>query len=180
MKFIAIIFLWLFTMNREEIIIELNSPEIIQKLMIVNDGVMGGISKGRIELSEQGNIKFLGKLSPKNNGGFTSFRLLLENQVYADCNGVRLHAKGDGKIYKITLRTDENFDGLSYQAEFKTNYGKWENYIIDFSEFLPKYRGRIVEGELTLFPQNIKQVGILIADKQFGEFEIELDKIKIY
>ncbi|MEM1443591.1 MAG: CIA30 family protein, partial [Verrucomicrobiota bacterium] len=38
---------------------------------IVNDGVMGGLSKGKVEISKEGIMTFSGTLSLENNGGFS-------------------------------------------------------------------------------------------------------------
>ena len=42
---------------------------------IVNDGVMGGISKSSLLLTSSGHGKFAGHVSLANNGGFTSIQL---------------------------------------------------------------------------------------------------------
>lgn len=167
-------------MNCDKIIVDFKNPAAVENIMIINDGVMGGVSDGRINYNKNQYARFFGSVSSENNGGFTSFRMKIENQIPSDCNGIMIRAKGDGKIYKITLRTDGNFDGVSYQAEFKTESGKLKDYSIQFNEFSPRFRGRIVDGQPKLLSQNIKQVGLLITDKQFGEFEIELDHLKFY
>ena len=41
---------------------------------VVDDGVMGGRSKGNIKVSDDGILTFSGKLSLENNGGFSSLR----------------------------------------------------------------------------------------------------------
>ena len=44
---------------------------------IVNDDVMGGISKSFLSINEDENLIFKGYLSLENNGGFASSRLSL-------------------------------------------------------------------------------------------------------
>lgn len=41
---------------------------------VVDDGVMGGLSKGKVQISKEGIMTFSGKLSLENNGGFSSLR----------------------------------------------------------------------------------------------------------
>ena len=43
---------------------------------IVNDDVMGGISKSYLSLNDEKNLVFNGYLSLDNNGGFASCRML--------------------------------------------------------------------------------------------------------
>jgi hypothetical protein len=40
--------------------------------MIEDDGVMGGLSKGRFQLNNEGHATFSGNVSLENNGGFSS------------------------------------------------------------------------------------------------------------
>ena len=45
---------------------------------IINDVVMGGVSKSSMKLGSDGSAKFSGTLSPDNNGGFASVRAYVE------------------------------------------------------------------------------------------------------
>lgn len=47
----------------------------INEWRIVNDGVMGGVSKSSIALTADGHGKFAGYVSLQNNGGFASIQL---------------------------------------------------------------------------------------------------------
>ena len=52
------------------------SPQMnIREWRIVNDGVMGGISRSSLTLTDIGNGKFSGHVSLANNGGFASIQL---------------------------------------------------------------------------------------------------------
>ena len=83
-------------MNGEKVIFDFSSQETSGKWRIVNDVVMGGISKSSITLSEDGTAKFSGTLSPDNNGGFASIRAYMEENDLIDYEGVIIKAKGDG------------------------------------------------------------------------------------
>ena len=41
---------------------------------VVNDGVMGGLSEGKLTPNLAGTMMFSGMLSLENNGGFSTFR----------------------------------------------------------------------------------------------------------
>jgi hypothetical protein len=41
---------------------------------VMNDGVMGGLSKGKLEVTAEGHGRFSGTVSLENYGGFTSIR----------------------------------------------------------------------------------------------------------
>ena len=74
--------------------------------MIVNDSVMGGISQSQFTLTENGAARFEGTLSLANNGGFASVRTYPIDYKLADYDGVKIRFKGDGRQYKLRLRTD--------------------------------------------------------------------------
>jgi monofunctional biosynthetic peptidoglycan transglycosylase len=167
-------------MNSEKQLFDFSSPETSGEWRIINDVVMGGISKSNVTLSDDGTVKFSGTLSPDNNGGFASIRAYLENDDISGYDGVTLKAKGDGNLYNIRFRTNSSYDGPAYQAKFKSDSKEWYEFKIPFKDFKPTFRGRIVPNQPELTSNNIKQIGILIADKQFGEFELEIDWIKFY
>ena len=69
----------------------------IEHWLILNDGVMGGLSQSQVfELST--GFEFRGYLSVKNNGGFASIRKTL-NVCLDGIIGFRLVVKGDGRCY---------------------------------------------------------------------------------
>ncbi|MBK8853830.1 MAG: CIA30 family protein [Saprospiraceae bacterium] len=53
----------------------------IKEWRIVNDDVMGGISKSSILLTDTGHGQFSGHVSLENNGGFASIQLNTKNQT---------------------------------------------------------------------------------------------------
>jgi len=89
----------------------------------VNDGVMGGVSNGKFQLTEQGHGLFSGQVSLENNGGFASVRAGLTKNLPKGLQMVRLRVKGGGKRYSFRIRMDHNFDGVSYRYSFHTQPG---------------------------------------------------------
>ena len=176
---ILILSMWL-TMSNEQTIFDFSNAEELSQWRKVNDVVMGGVSKSNFETKEEGISRFSGILSPDNNGGFASYRASIDDSQLVGYDGVRIKVKGDGNIYNLRFRTDNNFDGYSYQAKFKAEIDKWIEVKIPFEDFIPTYRGRILQNKPELESKNIKQIGILIADNQFGKFSVDIDWIKFY
>jgi monofunctional biosynthetic peptidoglycan transglycosylase len=179
---IAIIFIILsgLTMSDEKIIFDFSSNETTGNWRIINDVVMGGVSKSNMKPNYDGSTKFSGTLSPDNNGGFASVRAFLEATELNDYDGVIIKAKGDGNIYNIRFRTNENYDGTTYQAKFNSEKDEWKEFKIPFNNFKPTFRGRIVPNKPELLSENIRQAGLLIADEQWGKFELNVKWIKFY
>lgn len=177
----SIIFLTVMSliMNGETEIFNFDSLTTSGEWVTVDDVVMGGVSSSQFDINQDGTATFSGTVSPDNNGGFASARASIENE-FKDFEGAVIRVNGDGNIYSLRFRTDENFDGISYQAKFKTEAGEWKEYKIPLSDFKPTFRGTTLSNKPKLESENIKQIGILIADKQFDKFELNIDWVSFY
>lgn len=145
----------------------------------INDGVMGGVSKGRFTVDD-GVAIFQGDLSLENNGGFASARSVPRAIDLSGGENILLRVKGDGKRYAFRLRTTDAFDGVSYQARFDTVAGEWRTITIPLKEFVPVFRGRQLRDVDPLDPAAVRTMGVLISDKQVGPFRLEIDWIRLH
>lgn len=157
-----------------------SSNQTSNEWRIINDVVMGGISKSNFTINDDSTATFNGVLSAENNGGFASARSYIKGKEYAGYKGVIIRILGDGLTYSLRFRTDNNFDGMAYQAKFVTEKQVWIEHKIPFSNFKPTFRGRTLDNKPMLTSENISQIGIMITDKQFGPFELKIDWIKFY
>lgn len=164
--------------QKEHMVLDFSRAEDRESWYIVNDGVMGGISRSEIIFTEGGTAIFQGTVSLENNGGFASTRTAPRPYKLAAYSGLILQIRGDGKDYQLRLRTDDRFDGISYRYRFKTQSGETQSIKALFTDFEPVFRGRIVNDAAPLLPETIQQIGFLIADGQSGPFRIEVDWIK--
>ena len=145
---------------------------------VVNDGVMGGLSRSGIETTDHETGLFAGELSLRNNGGFASVRTMVGPLDLSGFAGLEIRVLGDGRAYQLRLRTDGHQDGLTYRAAFRTQDGKWFTARFPFEHFEPSFRGEIIEDAPPLDTSRIHQLGFLIADKVEGPFSLEIDFIK--
>lgn len=167
----------LISMSTENTVIyDFSKTKAVQDWQIVNDGVMGGLSKSKINLSEDGHGKFEGHVSLANNGGFASVRLLTDVQIQPNQNQIVLKIKGDGKTYQFRLKSDEN-QSQSYVQEFQTN-GEWQEIRLDIHKFSPQFRGRQLEMPNFNFSK-IEEVRFLIGNKKEEDFELLIDSIEL-
>ncbi len=158
-------------------VFDFSRPDAAQEWRSINDVVMGGVSRGRMEIQEQDHAFFSGILSLENNGGFASVRCLPRRFELAGYGGLRLRVRGDGKIYRLRLRMDEGFDGVAYDAGFSTEKDTWTTVDLPFSSFRATFRGRAVPGAAALDPGAVRQIGFMIADKQEGAFRLEIASV---
>ena len=164
--------------NNSEMVIENFQKEFHLDWRIVNDGVMGGLSSSKIEIHAEGQAKFSGRVSLENYGGFASIRGLISGEKLVGIRKIEIRVKGDGKKYDFRIRTNNRFDRVSYKLEFQTKKNQWTTHEFLLSEFVPTFRGRILKNIPPIEASEIKQVGILIAGKQEGYFELILDYLK--
>jgi len=159
---------------------DFSNPAEKEKWVIINDGVMGGLSQSSMEIADDSTALFSGSVSLKNNGGFASTRTSSEDLELEKYSGLRLRVKGDGKKYQLRLRTDDNFDGVAFKHEFITEPDEWMEIDFPFEKFIASFRGRELPEIGSPDPAKVKQIGFLISGKQEGEFSLKIDWIAAY
>ena len=160
--------------------IDFTDTQESQRWIAINDDVMGGLSQSRIELSPAATALFSGQLALENNGGFASIRRRDDNYNLDACTGVMLKVKGDGRTYQFRVKMDEQNDGIANRTLFATDTHQWQILTLPFDSFSASFRGRPVPGAPVLYPEQIRQIGFLLADKQRGLFHLEIAWIKSY
>jgi hypothetical protein len=167
-------------MAEEKILYDFTDAQAVADWVAIHDVVMGGVSSGGIESTETGSMLFGGIVSLENNGGFASIRSLPKNRDLGAYEGIVVRLRGDGKSYKLNLKTDSTFDGILYRVSFDTIEDEWQTLRFPFAEFRASFRGRAVPDAPELDSARIVSVGLLISDKQEGPFRLELDRIGAY
>jgi len=151
---------------------DFSNPNTLRDSWIVNDGVMGGVSQSSLRQDEDGMF-FEGLVSLENNGGFASMRSSVRFPQGTQL--IELIAKGDGKRYKLVLRT-ELAPRVTYVADFIA-LPTWQTYRFNLSQFKSTFRGRDVNAP-TLSFSDVIDFGILISNNQAGSFAIQLKTLK--
>jgi NADH dehydrogenase [ubiquinone] 1 alpha subcomplex assembly factor 1 len=155
------------------------SPLSVVDWYAIDDGVMGGVSHSRLTHDPAGHAVFEGFVSLERNGGFASVRSRPMNLSAPGTVSYLLEIRGDGKRYKLNLRTDDAFDGVIYQATFEAPSSTWSRVWLPVSEFRPTFRGRSVTGASPLNTARVRQIGFTIADRQAGSFALAVRSIGV-
>ena len=145
----------------------------------VDDRVMGGRSVSRLRHDPAGHAVFEGEVSLADGGGFASVRSRPLSLGHAGATVVCIEVRGDGKRYKLNLRTDALFDGVAYQAAFQPAPGVWQLLRLPLVSFLATRRGRPVENMPPCDPASLRQLGLTIGDRQDGGFALALRAIML-
>jgi NADH dehydrogenase [ubiquinone] 1 alpha subcomplex assembly factor 1 len=153
---------------------DFSDPREVARWRSTDDVVMGGQSSSGMRAGDRVGV-FAGELSLERGGGFASVRRQDQPVDLSACDAIELRVRGDGKRYKLNLRTSGDFDGVVYQAAFETEAGTWQTSRLALASFAPRFRGRPVPGTLDL--TQVSSLGLLISDGQAGPFRLELATI---
>ncbi len=163
--------------GEEKTIASFGDGDSLESWISVNDGVMGGVSKGGFKRSDDDTLLFTGKLSLENNGGFASIRMKPADLGLAGKSGIVVKARGDGRTYWVDLRVNDQMSASSYRAYFETKDGEWIETMIPFKDFKLQSFGRDLPSK-PIRPGSIESVGFTIADKKEGSFSMEIEYVK--
>lgn len=165
-----------------------NSPEVMildftdaptaSNWEAIDDRIMGGCSQSQAEHIDNVGLRFSGVVSLENDGGFASIRSNDGNVDLKQHIGLTVRLRGDGKSYKLSLRTDHFFDGVSYQMTFCTKQDTWQEISLPFEAFVPTHHGIKLSTVAPMDVGNITSFGLFIADKQEGSFQLDIALIK--
>ena len=153
------------------------STEMNPKWRVVNDGVMGGLSKGILNYEKE-TVIFKGSLSLENNGGFASFRSEPGNYDLSTYKTVTVKDRGHGGKFGLRFTTSDVYY-LPYYKMMITPGDEWQTTTFNLKDF-EQYRlldktGLKVSKEAL---SNVRRVGLIKSDKVEGAFLLEVDFIE--
>ncbi|OYT99715.1 MAG: CIA30 family protein [Burkholderiales bacterium PBB1] len=145
----------------------------------IDDRVMGGMSVSKLRHDPAGHAVFQGKVSLEGNGGFASVRSSPGPRGMRGAEACLVEIRGASKRFKLSLLTHDGFDALNYQASFVPTGSDWQRIRLPISAFRATFRGREVTDAPQLDPGLIRQVGLMIADRQTGPFALDIRRISL-
>lgn len=158
------------------LLFDFRDPAVVAEWHAIDDRVMGGVSSSRLRYDPAGHAVFEGNVSLERNGGFASIRSTPADRGKPRAQTCFIEARATGKRFKLNLLTDDAFDSINYQASLAPS-AAWQKLRIPLSAFRATFRGREVPGSPALDPARIRQVGLMIAERQAGAFALEVRRI---
>ena len=162
----------------QDMILDFSDSRARPEWAAIDDRIMGGCSQSYPGYRDNGLLRFAGEVSLENNGGFASIRSDQGAYNLSQYKGLKLRILGDGKTYKISLRTDVFYDGVSYQTSFATEAGNWQEIQLPFDAFTPTHHGIKLTTVAPMDTSSIRSFGLFIADKQEGSFSLDIEWIR--
>ena len=157
----------------------------------VDDVVMGGVSASNLRLVS-GIALFSGNVSTANSGGFVSvrnrnFEPPLDLSGY---DGIQLRVKGDGKRYKLIMRSEGKWDGISYCYSFDTIYNYDLTISIPFADLRPVFRAKTLTDVGAFDASKVYSIQLMLSKFEYdgelnpkfeaGAFQLQIESIKAY
>lgn len=145
----------------------------------INDGVMGGVSEGKVKIGDQKTLEFYGNLSLENNGGFASVRSKAKKLGLAKGDVLVARVRGDGREYSMSLYVPKPLIAFSYRSTVQTKKDEWIEVNLPLDKFEATSFGKVVKDAGPVDPQEINGLGFLLGDKKAGPFKLEVEWIKV-
>ncbi|RMB56665.1 hypothetical protein EAX61_13755 [Dokdonia sinensis] len=144
---------------------------------VVLDGVMGGLSEGKVEKTET-SIIFRGSISLENNGGFASLRTPYQNYDLSEYKTVTVRYRSTGQDFGLTLNKYRQFWRPQYKTNLPITNGEWKTITCNLADFGTYRLGNTInENPNTEDLSKIIRLGLISNTKAPTDFEIEVDKI---
>ena len=159
----------------EHVLFDFTKPDV-RPWLSVDDVVMGGVSQSRMQI-ENSRAVFTGDVSLDFGGGFASVRSDPGLWDLSAFKAISLELRGDGRRYKLILKSDPGLGGINWQSAFQTLCGESQTVRIPFQDLTAVYRGSRTMNPPPFDASRIATLGILISDKQAGKFRLEIERI---
>lgn len=170
MKSFAVLLIFLFTLQPMKIDFSDDQPD---GWYVLNDGVMGGLSKGKLTETDEG-VVFFGRVSLENNGGFTSYRGPWKQYDLTEYEEVTIRYRSEGMRLAFVMETSQRFWIPNYKVNL-ANSDEWVTQTYKLEDF-KQYRLGNLTGES--FTESIKEdiirIGFITDEKRAGDFKFEV------
>ena len=142
---------------------------------VMNDGVMGGLSKGKGWLTKN-SLVLKGEISLANNGGFSSIRSQWGKLDLSEQTKVAVRYRSYGQTIALCFERSRRWWQPYYMLDLQPTNGEWKTITLDLKK-AQKYS--IARPRDAYFTKDIREeilrIGFMTNDKKETEFEFEVD-----
>jgi NADH dehydrogenase [ubiquinone] 1 alpha subcomplex assembly factor 1 len=169
-----------FSQPHEALLFDFAQDQSIGRWYVVTDGVVGGGSRGTFGQGRGRYASFSGVLARDKPGAFASVWSRDAALDLSRMTGLALRVRGDGKIYRVALRTNRGVDAVQYVARITPPRSGWSVVRVSFRELVPMSQGEVLKGAPRFDPARVVAIGVVISDRQDGAFELLIEKVSAY
>lgn len=161
-------------------LLDFGDPRFGEDWRQVNDSLGGGGSECEVKSTPRGSCIFEGHVYLKDGTGYAILQSEPGHYDLGGCHGLFIRLRGDGKVYTIGLKDNDDFGGLEYRAHIKTADGARMEVQIPFSECEVVEFDMPVEDPRPLRADSIRQVSLMVLDNQEGGFRVDIEEVSGY
>ena len=165
--------------DKPQALFEFTGADAAKAWQTVNDGVMGGVSEGKLTITGTKTMEFFGTLSLENNGGFASVRSKAKKLGLENGDTLVVRVRGDGREYSLNLYLDKPLMAFSYRAAVPTKKDEWIEVRLPLDKFVATSFGRVVTDAGAVKPDEVNALGFMLGDKKAGPFKLEVESVKV-
>lgn len=169
------------SMNPAPLVFDFGPGKDFGRWTIINDGVMGGLSQSEARLDGDA-VLFSGTVSLKNNGGFVSLRSAMGNYDLSGYTHFEIRFKSDtNRKFELLIEQETPFYLPKFRSKFGGKTQDWKTLIIPLEELeISRMGNTLQQGIDTQTLKGIQRIGVILADKQEGSFQLWIDYLKFY
>lgn len=165
--------------QEKNVLFDFAGADAAKEWQTVNDGVMGGVSEGKLKISDKKTLEFYGTLSLENNGGFASVRTKAKKLGLEKGDSLLVRLRGDGREYSMNLHDPRPLVAFSYRSMIQTKKDEWIEVKLPLDKFQATSFGKPVKDAGPVDPKEVNGLGFLLGDKKAGPFKLEVEWIKV-
>ena len=143
----------------------------------LNDGVMGGLSEGRITWDE--GMHWVGQTRLENNGGFSSVRAAWGEYNLDGLSSITIRCKGEGGPFKLTMEMSQRWWMPYAYASFEPTTD-WQEITIDAKDLT---WSQAFTGDMETLPlkqalSSVIRLGFMKYDGTAQAFDLEVGSMR--
>jgi NADH dehydrogenase [ubiquinone] 1 alpha subcomplex assembly factor 1 len=163
-----------------DLLFDFSDPAAVQGWTAIDDRVMGGVSRSRLRHDPSGHAVFEGEVSLAQGGGFASVRCVPGPLGRPGATACRIQVQGgSGRSFRLALVSGDALDTVSHQAGFRPEGPDWQVLTLPLQAFRARFRGRELPAAPALDPARVRQVGLLVGERQAGAFALGIRGIAL-
>lgn len=157
--------------------IDFGTDKAGQDWVVINDGVMGGLSEGDVEFREN-SVLFSGAVSLENNGGFSSFKSPFQPFDLSGFDTLEVRYQSRGYPISFTLETERQFYKPYFKKGLPSVEKGWQTVRLALDQFQAYRIGYPMNAYLnSATKERIIRIGFITDAKKAESFGIEVDYI---
>jgi monofunctional biosynthetic peptidoglycan transglycosylase len=161
-------------------LLDFSDPRFGKDWRQVSDSLNGGGSQCELKTTARGSCIFEGHVYLKGGVGYAIIQSEVGDYDLGGCRGLVVRLRGDGKVYTIGLKDNDDLGGLEYRAPVSSADGARIEVWIPFDECEAVEFDMPVENPRPLRARDIRQVSLMVLGNQEGGFRVDIEEVAGY